>query len=136
MKTIFQIYPIGFITKDDDLTAIDISSAFTDALLGLDSFSHIHVIYWFHKNDSPEKRKILQVHPRKNQQNPLTGVFATHSPVRPNLLAMTTCKIISIESNRIIIDEIDAYDGSPVIDIKCYIPSKKSLKDIHLPEWV
>ena len=132
----FHIYPIGFIEKSNNITEIVIHSTYIDALLGLDSFSHIHVIYWFHQNDTPQKRNILRVHPRKNKQNPLTGVFATHSPVRPNLLAMSLCRILSITSNRIRIHEIDAHHGSPVIDIKCYIPSKKSLDNIHLPDWV
>jgi len=136
MKTSYQIYPIGFIVKSDKLTEIDICDEFIDALLGLESFSHIHVFYWFHENDTPDNRKILRVHPRKNEGNPLTGVFATHSPVRPNLLAMSLCRIISIASNRIRVDKIDAYNGSPVIDIKCHIPRKKPLKNIYLPDWV
>ncbi len=136
MKTSYQIYPIGFIEKFNEFTEIDICDEFTGALLGLESFSHIHVLYWFHQNDTPDKRKILRVHPRKNEENPLTGVFATHSPVRPNLLAISRCRIISIASNRIRIDKIDAHNGSPVIDIKCYMPPKNPLKEVLLPEWV
>lgn len=136
MRTCYHIYPIGFIKKFNDVTEIDIYDEFSDALLGLDSFSHIHVLYWFHQNDTPEKRRILRVHPRKKERNPLTGVFATHSPARPNLLALSLCRIIAIESNRIRIHEIDALDGSPVIDIKCYIPPEESLQNIHLPDWV
>ena len=136
MKTAFQIYPVGFIRKSNDITEIDICDEFTDALLGLESFSHIHVLYWFHQNDNPDKRNILRVYPRKNEQNPLTGVFATHSPARPNLLAMSLCRIISIASNRIRIHEIDARDGSPVIDIKCFIPSRALTSEIKLPAWV
>jgi len=76
------------------------------------------------------------VHPRKDPDNPLTGVFATHSPRRPNLIAMTPCRIRAIRGNRIEIDEIDAYDGSPVIDIKCYIPDAVAEADVRLPGWV
>ena len=118
------------------MTEIHIRDEFSDALLGLDAFSHIHVIYWFHQNDTPEKRRILRVHPRKDERNPLTGVFATHSPARPNLLALCLCRILSITSNRIRIDDIDAYDGSPVIDIKCHIPPKDPLESVRLPAWV
>ena len=132
----FTIVPIGFIRKKEDITCIEIDDQYSDALLGLDGFSHIYVFYWFHKNDSPEKRRVLQVHPRKNRQNPLTGVFATHSPMRPNLIALTLCKILSIDGATIHIDEIDAMDESPVIDIKCYIPTDRSLKDLRLPKWV
>jgi tRNA-Thr(GGU) m(6)t(6)A37 methyltransferase TsaA len=136
VKTSYQIYPIGFIEISNEITEINICDEFTDALLGLESFSHIHVLYWFHQNDTSEKRRTLRVHPRKNEQNPLTGVFATHSPVRPNLLAMSLCRILSIASNRIRIDKIDAHNGSPVIDIKCYFPPKEPLKNIHLPDWI
>lgn len=136
MEKIYKIYPIGVVRKDDKSQLIEIYNKFTDALLGLESFSHITVLYWFHQNDTPENRKILRVHPRGDKQNPLTGVFATHSPIRPNLIATTLCKIESIASNRIRIDEIDAHDGSPVIDIKCFIPTKKSLSDLKQPDWL
>ena len=136
MDSFFKIYPIGYIRKNEEGTWIDINETFQDALLGLDGFSHINVFYWFHKNDSPEIRQVLQVQPRKDPQNPLTGVFATHSPRRPNLIAFSLCKILSISGRRIDIDDIDALDESPVIDIKCYIPSTRSFSDLRLPDWV
>lgn len=132
----YRIFPVGFIRKKKERVRIEIDPDYSDALLGLDGFSHINVFYWFHENDTPVKRKVLQVHPRRNRNNPLTGVFATHSPMRPNLIAFSLCKILSIRGNRIDIDDIDALDGSPVIDIKCYIPSTRSFSDLHLPDWV
>ena len=87
-------------------------------LLRLDECSHVTVLYWFDRNDTPEKRSILQVHPQGNMKNPLTGVFATHSPVRPNLIAISRCKIISVKENIIEIDNIDAFADSPVLDLK------------------
>ena len=136
MNSEFTIYPVGFIRKDEKRTRIEIDDTYADALLGLDGFSHIYVFYWFHENDAPDKRRVLQVHPRKDKRNPLTGVFATHSPMRPNLIALTLCKILTIKGTSIVIDEIDARDGSPVVDIKCYIPSERSFKDLRLPDWV
>ena len=94
------------------------------------------MLYWFHEKDTSENRAILQVHPRGDKTNPLTGVFATHSPVRPNLIALTLCKILSIKESRINIEDIDALDGSPVIDIKCYIPDDTSDPSYRVPEWV
>ena len=122
--------------KDNGATTIEIYDHFSDALLGLDSFSHIIVVYWFHKNDTPANRSTLRVHPKGDKRNPLTGVFATRSPVRPNLIALCLCEIEAIESNWIRIDEIDALDGSPVIDIKCFIPTERSLSDLKLPDWL
>jgi tRNA (adenine37-N6)-methyltransferase len=113
-----QVYPIGKVVKKDSRTLIVIDKKFEAGLLGMDRLSYITVLYWFDRNDTPEKRSILQVHPRGNMKNPLTGVFATHSPVRPNLIAVSRCKIISIKGYIIEIDDIDAFDGSPVIDLK------------------
>ena len=132
----FYIFPVGVVKKQDESVCIDIFEKYTDALLGLGEFSHITVCYWFHENDNPDERQTLQVHPRKNENNPLRGVFATHSPVRPNLIAISICRILSIQGNRIQIDTIDAFDGSPVIDIKCFIPSSVSRSDVRLPDWV
>ena len=136
LTPVYNIYPIGFIRKKDNTCEIHIQDQFTDALLGLESFSHMYVFYWFDRNDTPEKRRTLRVHPRKDKQNPLTGVFATHSPIRPNLLALSLCKIVSISANIIRIEAIDAHPNTPVIDIKCYIPPREALEDIRMPDWV
>ena len=132
----FHIFPVGSVRKTDTAVSIDIFDEFTDALLGLEGFSHVVVLFWFDQNDTSEKRRVLQVHPRKDRRNPLTGVFATHSPQRPNLIGLTVCKIISIHGGSIEIEDIDALDGSPVIDLKCYIPGSVADKDVRLPDWV
>ena len=133
----FKLFPVGKVEKKRDSTFIKISDKYSDAIKGLDEFSHVIVIYWFHKNDTPEKRSILQVHPRGNKNNPLTGIFACRAPVRPNLIALTVCKILSINGNNIHIDEIDAFDESPVLDLKPYIPRiDNPKKDIRLPDWL
>ncbi|MBW1840745.1 MAG: tRNA (N6-threonylcarbamoyladenosine(37)-N6)-methyltransferase TrmO [Deltaproteobacteria bacterium] len=138
MKSVYEIYPVGVIRKENDENArIEIDDAYTDGLLGVDGFSHLMVCYWFHENDTPEKRNVLQIHPRRNKKNPLTGVFGTHSPLRPNLIAISFCRKLAMEKNTIFIDRIDALDGSPVIDIKPYIPVDALMsEDIELPDWV
>ena len=132
-----KVFPIGKVEKNGDDTVITIFENYSDALNGLQDFSHVVVLYWFHKNDTPEKREILQVHPRGNSENPLTGVFACRAPVRPNLIALTVCKIVSIEGCTIHIDKIDAFDQSPVIDLKPYIPRiDNPQKEVRLPKWL
>ena len=133
----FYIHPIGVIKKERDIL-IEIYPEYIDALLRLEHYSHIIVLYWFHKNDDPEKRNILQVHPKRHKKAPLSGVFATCSPVRPNLIGLTICKILSIDSNVIKIADIDAFDNTPVIDIKPYIPKKHLLPEpeVKIPEWM
>ena len=105
MPQSYSIDPIGVVRKNDDGVQIEIFKNYADGLLGLEGFSHIFVFYWFHQNDTPEKRKTLRVHPRKDPQNPLTGVFATHSPRRPNPIAQTLCKIVAITDHIIEIEE-------------------------------
>jgi tRNA-Thr(GGU) m(6)t(6)A37 methyltransferase TsaA len=114
----FKVYPIGKVKKEDGRTFIVIDKEYEAGLKGLEKHSYVHVVYWFDRNDTPEKRSILQVNPRGDKKNPLTGVFATHSPFRPNLIAISKCDIISIKENAIEIKDIDAFDGSPVLDLK------------------
>ena len=136
MPESFQVFPVGVVSKKEEATRIEIFEPYSDALLGLKGFSHILVFFWFHENDTADRRKTLRVHPRGDKKNPLSGVFATHSPLRPNLIGLTVCKIKSIQDNRIEIEDIDAFDGTPVIDIKCYIPGSTSESNVRVPDWV
>lgn len=128
--------PIGQVKQSEDRTLIVLDEEFQPGLLGLEGFSHIHVFWWFDRNDTSEKRRILQVHPMGDLENPLTGVFATRSPIRPNLIALTLCKIISVEGNVIEVEEIDAFDGAPVLDIKPFIAGHDSALDATTPDWL
>lgn len=117
-KSYYILHPIGKIVKEKNRTLIVLEKKYQSGLLGLDQFSQVTVIYWFDRNDTPEKRAILQVHPRGEKRNPIRGVFATHSPVRPNLIAISRCKILSVHNNTVEIDDIDAFPNSPVLDLK------------------
>ena len=84
---------------------------------GLDGMrpgDEIIVITWFHQAD----RDVMRVHPRSNPSNPLTGVFATRSPDRPNPLGLHPVVVRAIEGTRLRIGPIEAIDGTPVVDIK------------------
>jgi tRNA (adenine37-N6)-methyltransferase len=136
MSDSFQVHAIGWIHKEGQDVSIEIDPAYQEGLLGLEGFSHIIVCYWFHENDNSRDRRRFRVHPQKNPANPLTGVFATHAPVRPNLLGISTCRVTSVTGSTIHLDAIDARNGTPVIDIKCYIPDKLDPSKIRLPAWV
>ena len=133
--TEFKVRPIGHVQKKGERIVIILDKKYQEGLLGLEHWSHVQVIWWFDKNDTPEKRAILQVHPRGDQQNPLTGVFATRSPVRPNLIAVSLCKIVSVKANVIEIEKIDAFEGTPVLDIKPYAPGQDSATEVRVPDW-
>lgn len=85
-----------------------------EGLQGLAAGDEIIVITWFHQ----AVREVLQVHPRSDPRNPLTGVFATRSPDRPNPLGLHPVTVRAIDGNRLRIGPIEAIDGTPVVDIK------------------
>jgi tRNA-Thr(GGU) m(6)t(6)A37 methyltransferase TsaA len=118
MAPIYEVRPIGWVRKTDRRTTIEVDKQFQSALYGVEELDAIWVLYWFDRNDTPELRAILQVHPRGNPENPLRGVFATRAPVRPNLIALSRCRVISVHGNIIEIDYIDAFPDTPVLDIK------------------
>ena len=118
MAAVYEVRPIGWVRKTYDSTTIEVDAQYQSALLGVEELDEIWVLYWFDRNDTPQQRSILQVHPRGNPENPLRGVFATRAPVRPNLIALSRCRVISVKANIIEIDSIDAYADTPVLDIK------------------
>jgi tRNA-Thr(GGU) m(6)t(6)A37 methyltransferase TsaA len=133
----FKMQPIGFVRKGENgRILLDIGSDFWDASLEVDKFSHIHVIWWATGFDLPEHRKHLQGFP-PHEGAPLSGVFASRSPARPNLLCMSIVRILNVneEDNTIEVDQIDAKDETPIVDIKPYLPSSDRIDDAVVPEW-
>ena len=88
--------------------------ALADALDGLQVGQRVIVFTWFHRSD----RSVLRVHPRSDPANPLTGVFATRSPDRPNPIGMHPVEVLAIEGTRVRVSDLEAIDGTPVIDVK------------------
>ena len=86
----------------------------TEGLLGIAAGDELVVITWFHQS----RRNTFQVHPRSDPRNPLTGVFATRSPDRPNPLGLHSVVVRSIDGPRLRIGPMEAIDGTPVVDIK------------------
>lgn len=93
---------------------LEVESWAADALDGLSVGDEIFVVTWLHRAD----RGILKVHPRGDRRNPLTGVFATRSPHRPNPIGLHPVVVKEIDGRRLRIGPIEAIDGTPVVDIK------------------
>jgi len=131
----YKLVPIGKVEVKDGVAGVRLFDTYADGLLGLEQWSHVQVIYWFDKNDTPEKRKTLRVHPRGNKENPLTGVFACRSPFRPNLIALSVCRIKSVAGTLVQLDAIDAFDGTPVLDLKPFTPADAPSQGVTVPDW-
>ena len=124
----FELRPIGFIASTLQLLSdapkqgsegapdawIEVQGWAADALHGMTVGDDIIVITWFHQ----ARRDVSRVHPRSDPNNPLTGVFATRSPDRPNPLGLHPVTVRAIEKNRLRVGPIEAIDGTPVVDIK------------------
>jgi tRNA-Thr(GGU) m(6)t(6)A37 methyltransferase TsaA len=113
---------------------IVIDSKYEEALDGLEEFSHIIVLFWMHKSP-PGEQSPLKTRPQMRADLPLVGILATRSPVRPNPFGITTARLINRNKNELKVQELDAIDGTPVIDIKPCLYGN-AVKDIMVPEWV
>ncbi len=95
---------------------LEILPSFRDCLDGIEAGQEIWILTWLHES----RRSVLKVHPRGDLANPLTGVFATRSPDRPNPIGLHRSKILSVDPNglRLRVESLEAIDGTPVVDIK------------------
>jgi tRNA-Thr(GGU) m(6)t(6)A37 methyltransferase TsaA len=96
---------------------LQLNPTFAGGLLGIARGDDLIVITWLHHAD----RDVLEVHPRGDPSNPLTGVFATRSPHRPNPLGLHRVSVREISGTRLRIGPIEAIDGTPVVDIKAVL---------------
>jgi len=139
------IEPIGYVFSerkeaiDDNWNSIksyiQVNEEFgEESIIGLKEFSHIEVIYYFHKVDKT-KVIIKSEHPRENQNWPKVGIFSQRKKARPNLLGATISKIIKIEGRKIFLESFDAIDGTPVIDIKPVFNEYLPRCDVIQPLW-
>jgi tRNA-Thr(GGU) m(6)t(6)A37 methyltransferase TsaA len=114
---------------------IVVNSNLTKALDNLDEFSHIIVLYWMHQLPAG-KQLPLKVHPMGKSELPLVGRFATRAPSRPNPLGQTTVRLLERRGNILKVKGLDAIDGTPIIDIKPYLPGYDSATDAKVPPWL
>lgn len=105
------------------------------ALDGVEGFSHLIIIYWMHKLP-PDHQLTVKVHPKGDKSLPLTGVFATRSPMRPNPIGIAVVKLLGRHKNILEVKGLDALNGTPVLDIKPYIPSHDSISEATTPHWL
>lgn len=110
---------IGKVTKvDGEISVITIDEKFCPGLDKLDSYKEIFVLYWFHQRDDERHRKVLKVVPRRHGETEERGVFASHSPSRPNPIGLTRVELLSVNGCRLTVKGLDAFEGSPVVDLK------------------
>ena len=134
--------PIGFVRtriKEKDVkdrrnvSEIILREDLSEALDGIKDFSHLFVIFWMHEIPKEERMK-MKAHPRGREDMPLLGVFATRTPHRPNPIGLTLVELLEVESNIVTVRGLDAFDGTPILDMKPF-DYWDMAEDVSLPEW-
>jgi len=125
---------VGDEVKDKTrISHIIIRNELAEALEGIEDFSHLFVLFWLHEI-SEEQRKTLKVHPRGRKDLPLLGVFATRTNLRPNPVGLTLVELVKAEGNVLTVRGLDAFDGTPVLDVKPF-DAWDMAKDARVPGW-
>ena len=141
----FEIEAIGIIENEVNnqsdenwgkiLSRIKLDQHYHGGLKGLESFTHIIVVTFLHEAKFVEE-KHLQRRPRNLQEMPLVGIFSQRAKDRPNPIGITAVKIVEVLEDSILVEGLDAINGTPVLDIKPYYPHYDRVEEAKVPEWV
>lgn len=113
---------------------LDGSRFTSEAVAGLDAFSHIEIVFHFH-GVPEDKVQYTARHPRGNADWPKIGIFAQRGKNRPNRIGVTICRLVSVDGTRIEVEGLDAIDGTPVLDIKPYMRDFAPRGTVREPHW-
>lgn len=146
-----ELMPIGIVHTDasddqireetkDVKAVVEVFPEYEEALEGLDGYSHLFIISYFHKL-RPKQVGPLKVKPKrvakrgfKVKELPSLGVFALDSPTRPNPIGLTLVRFLGRHCRKLFVSGIDLFDGTPIIDIKAYQPDYRA-DGYSLPTW-
>jgi tRNA-Thr(GGU) m(6)t(6)A37 methyltransferase TsaA len=104
-----------------------------DAFDGIDGFSHLEIIFSF--NQSDPSKVVFKGYPRGNKAWPEVGIYAQRKKDRPNALGLTITELVKREGNKLWVKNLDAIDGTPILDIKPVMKEFLPLKEVKQPQW-
>ena len=134
--------PIGYVKTDaigDEvkdkalISQIVLREELVDGLSGITGYSHLFVLFYLNQI-TDDQRRTLRVHPRGRVDTPLTGVFAVRTMLRPNPIGLTVVELVGVDGNVLKVKGLDAFDGTPVLDIKPY-DQLDIIEDPKVPGW-
>jgi tRNA-Thr(GGU) m(6)t(6)A37 methyltransferase TsaA len=131
-----ELRPIGHIRRDGGIR-LEVDEPYRPGLLKLDQFEYAIVLWWVDGHDNEESRTTLQAE-LPYAPGVTAGVFACRSEYRPNPIALTVCRVVKVEEEAglVWIAEIDAFEGSPLLDIKPYIPVVDRVRSPRVASWL
>ena len=135
----FELNPIGSVQVDEEkgLFFLKIDELYREALNQLNQFSHVMVFWWADRMDTPQYRKVLTAQ-LPYAKDVKAGVFACRSEYRPNPIALTTTMVLNVDLEKgvVIVPWMDAFDGTPILDLKPYIPCTDRVRDVRVADWM
>ncbi|HHT76209.1 MAG TPA: tRNA (N6-threonylcarbamoyladenosine(37)-N6)-methyltransferase TrmO [Methanomassiliicoccaceae archaeon] len=127
-----ELRPVGRVAKvEGGRSEIEVLQEYAEGLFGIEKCDSLLILFFFDRSD----RVDLKVHPRGDPRNPLVGVFASRSPNRPNHIGATVVRLVGVMNNILTVEGLDAWEGTPVLDIKPGIVGWNSAGPCHrLPD--
>jgi tRNA-Thr(GGU) m(6)t(6)A37 methyltransferase TsaA len=144
VTAVIQLEPIGVVrnavlqshrdTRWEEIESeILVDEKWRDALDGIDQFSHLWIVFYLDRMTPPET---LHIRPLRHSDLPLVGIFATRSPQRPNPIGICAVQLVDVRGNVLRVRGLDAFDGTPVLDIKPYLSRGDAIENARVGEWV
>jgi tRNA-Thr(GGU) m(6)t(6)A37 methyltransferase TsaA len=115
---------------------IELDPAWAGALDGVEAFSHLWVVWWLDRAAADGLPAGLHVHPEGRQEMPEIGLFATRTPLRPNPIALTAVHLLERQGSRLRVTGLDAYEGTPILDLKPYLRRGDLILEATAPDWL
>jgi tRNA (adenine37-N6)-methyltransferase len=140
LQPVALVHNTRLVPEDDNwgdvISTIELLPEFpAESLDGLDAFSHVEIIYFFHQVPAAKVGSAAR-HPRNNPAWPKVGIFAQRGKNRPNRVGATIARVLRLEGRALIVAGLDAIDGTPVLDIKPVMCEFLPQGDVRQPEWV
>ena len=115
---------------------IRLDPQYAPGLQGLDGFSHVVVVFYLDRATGFDPAKQLLRRPRGMENMHEVGVFAQRTKYRPNPIGVASVELLAVRNNVVVVRGLDALDGTPVLDLKPYMPVFDSVADARMPDWV
>jgi tRNA-Thr(GGU) m(6)t(6)A37 methyltransferase TsaA len=106
--------------REGQISVIELFEEYCPGLLGIEEYSHLIILYWMHQVDDEGNRGNLYCYPRRDKRKEPRGVFTCRNPSRPNPIGITVVEFIELDGCKLKVKGLDAFAGSPIVDIKSY----------------
>ena len=114
---------------------IVLDETFCDGLEGIEQFSHLLILFWMHRAAEAEPLRMRR-RPQGRADMPEVGLFAQRARHRPNPIGVTAVRLLRRDKNRLFVEGLDAINGTPVLDVKPYVPAFDAVEAARVPAWM